>query len=286
MTTLFIIALSIDLDISTTLILILSFGAISLSTNSIAIQFIKDKELGENVYKNFFAKALPNNIIVILLFTTILAIFNSGSTSALDIIITILTIVGFIVISMMISRYGFPRISQKIKNENGLIALLLVNAIIQSCIADLMGLHFLIGTFLSSLFILEKFLKGTVVKPIQEKVANINNYIFIPILGLTLGLNIDVSILFDYELFVPFAILTVTVIVAQAIFSYLFFKVDYRKIHILGSFSKAELSIILLFISVSYGIIDGDIFTSSIILLAILNLLSWFFLNSIKLEKK
>jgi len=291
MVAVFITALAIELDTHIAFIMILVLGVISLSTNSITVDFLKSYNLEKSeIYKLFFAKALPNNVLIVTLFVTLLAIFDTGSTSILDISMVFGTVIGFIILSIAISRYVYPRVAQKFKNSNIILALLLFNALLQSCIADFMGLNFIIGVFLSTLFIPEKFLKITVIEPIRTKVGNINNYIFVPIFGLAIGLNIDISIIFDYDLFIPFAILTITILIAQTIFGVIFFRYiglakKERTISLFGSFSKTELSLIILLMSVSYGLIDGDIFTSSIILISVLNILTWYSLKSINMEK-
>lgn len=283
-------AIFMDFDMHIAIILVLVLGVISLSTNSIAIEFFKSHNLEKSeVFKIFFAKALPNNLIIITLFVTLLAIFESGSTNILDIFIVVGTILGFIIFSLAISRYVYPRFAQKYKNQNIILIILLINAVFQSCVANFIGLNFIIGVFLSTLFIPELFLKMKIVEPIKNRVANINNYIFVPVFGLIIGLNLDLTIFSDYELFIPFVILTITILLAQFISSSIAMKFvglskKDRDITLFGSFAKTELSLIILLISISYGLIDGDIFTSSIILISALNIIAWYKLKSINME--
>jgi len=283
----------VDFDLNIAIILILVLGVISLSTNSLAVDFFKSHNLEkEKVSKLFFAKAMIHNISIVLFFTTLLAIFDTGSISVLDISAVFGQVLGFLVFAIAFSRYAYPFITTKLKLRNNYLILLalLGNALFLSCIANFIGLNFIIGVFLSSILIPEKFLKITIIEPIRKTVGTINNYIFIPIFGLIIGLNLDVSILFDYDLFIPFVVLAFTTLSAQAIFSSISFrmmslkKID-RLILLFGSFVKAELSFIILLMSLNYGIIDGDIFTSSIILIAMLNLFVWYSLNSLKMEK-
>lgn len=285
-------AIYIGFDTHIALILVFAISIISLSTNSISIDFLKSNELEKSeLSKIFFAKALPNNGLILVLFVSLLAIFDGGSTEILDIFLAILKVSLFVVISLGVSRYIYPRISQKIKSPNLIIVLLFGNALIQSLIAYSMGLHFIIGLFLSNLFIPEIFLKLKNLEPIREKVGNFNNYISIPLLGLAVGLNLDTAILFDYELFIPFAILTTVILVTQFISSAIFvrflgLKSGERDFISFGSFAKAELNIIILLISMNFGLIDSDIFTSSIILISFLNLFAWDSLKSINLQKR
>jgi len=291
--TVFISLMFVDFDLNIAIILLLVLGVISLSTNSMTVDFFKLHNLDkEKVSKLFFAKAILHNVSIILFFTTLLAIFDTGSISLLDISAVFGTILGFLIFAIAFSRYAYPLITTKLKlrNNNLILLALLGNALFLSCIANFIGLNFIIGVFLSSLLIPEKFLKITLIEPIRETVGKVNNYIFVPIFGLIIGLNIDVAILFDYDLFIPFLVLAVATLSAQAIFGSIFFRIMGMKqlerlILLFGSFVKAELSLIILIISLNYGIIDGDIFTSSIILIAILNLFSWYALNSLKMEK-
>jgi Kef-type K+ transport system membrane component KefB len=276
-------------DTSIGLILTLAFGIISVSVNSVAMRCMKNHGLfREDVFKVFFAKALPNNFLIVAIFVAILALFDLGDTSIMGIAEAVGTVLLFLLISLIISRYIYPRISQRFKNQNIILLLLFVNAVVQSVIADYMGLNFIIGVFSSSLLIPEIFLKMATLDPIRKNVGILNGYIFVPIFGLTVGINIDVAILFNYELFIPFVLLSFTIWLTQYVLSIGTLMLEGvqkrdRQIITYGTFAKTELAIVILLFSVSYGIIDQEIFTSSIILLGIFNLFAWHRLHNIGL---
>jgi len=273
-----ITALLIGFDTHIAVIVALSLGAISISTNSLIVDYLQ-KQKGE-MYKLLFANGIPNSGIVIVIFTFLLSLFNSEEMSFINILIAVGKVSIFILLAFAISRYIYPRISQKFKNANIHLALLLANSLLQSYIATLFGLHFAIGAFFSTLFIPELFLKMKIIEPIREKVDIFNNYITLSIFGLVVGLNIDTGILFDYTLFTPFAILTIAVLVIQYLATYFSLlpaplqKLE-KKIVSIGTLAKGELSLIMLFLALNYELINRDIFTSSIILIAILNLIVW-----------
>jgi Kef-type K+ transport system membrane component KefB len=263
------------------IILVLAFGIVSVSVNSIAMRFLKEEGLlKENVCKLFLAKALPNNFFIIAFFVTILSFYDLGDYSFIGILLAILKTVAFLFLALAISRYLYPRISRFVKGEFQTLLLLLGNALLLTGIAFLMELHYMIAIFTSTLFIPEVHLKINLLEPIRKKVGIINGYIFIPIFGMALGLNMDLNFLTDYSLLLPFAILTITIWLGQYIFSILTLRLDGierqdSNFITYGSFAKTELAIIILLFSVSYGIIDPDIFTLSILVLALSNIFAW-----------
>jgi len=279
----FLISLALDFDTHIAMILVLVFGLISTSVTSVAVEYLRAGELQKNqIYKLFFSASLPNNVLIIGLFVTLLAIFDTGDSSFIGVGLALAKVILFVVISIAVSRYLYPRVihSLKINSSDLSLGLLFINAVIHSLIAYSLGLHFLIGALTSSLFIPEKFLKATTLEPILKRVGTVNSYIFIPILGLMIGTEIDSAILFDYDLFIPFTILTVSIIAIQFVSS--LFTATFnglspreRKFIAFGSFAKTEIALLMLYISLSYGLIDFDIFTSSIILLGMLNLFAW-----------
>jgi Kef-type K+ transport system membrane component KefB len=278
-------------DTAIALILVIAFGSMSVSVNSVTMRYMKNHELfKEDVFRIFLAKAIPNNTIVVFIFVSLLALFDLGDVSTIGVSTAVGSVALFTVISFVISRYLYPRVATYLKNNYLIISLLLLNAMLQSTIAVYMDLHFIIGVFLSNLFIPELFLKAKNLDPIRKKTGVLNGYLFVPIFGLAVGLNIDVGILFDYDLFLPFLFLASTIIVVQYILSIWTLKfegVSLRDTTIItfGTFAKTELAIIVLLFSVNYGAIDGEIFTSSIILLGFLNLLAWYTLGRIDLKR-
>jgi Kef-type K+ transport system membrane component KefB len=279
----FIVSLLLNFDTHIAMLLVLVFGLISTSLTSVAVEYLRAGELQKNgIYKLFFSATLPNNILIIGLFVTLLAVFDTGDDSLIGISLALGKVILFAVISIAVSRYIYPRVvhSLKVANSDINLVLLLINAVIQATIAHYLGLHYLIGALTASLFIPEKFLKASTLEPVLNRVGTINSYVFVPVLGLMIGTEIDSAILFDYDLFIPFTVLTVSIVAIQFFSSLITATFNglsprERKFIAFGSFAKTEIALLLLYISLTYGLIDFDIFTSSIILLGILNLFAW-----------
>ncbi len=288
---LFSIGLFLEFSIDVALLIVLALSVLSLSTNSIVLNHLKELELQKSeISKIFFAKALPNNMIVIVMFITLLACFSNQCETFSDSVTPFVQVLGFIAISFAISRYVYPRVSQQFKNINIHLVLLLINAGFQSYIATLLGLHFAIGVFLSTILIPELFLKMKTLEPIRDRVATLNNYTAVPLFGLIIGLNIDIGVIFNYELWIPFGILSITLFLIQYLSSFLSLIMlplnsQEREIVIFGSFAKSELAMVTLLIALSYGVIGGDIFTLAIITMSIFNVIAWHKLKSANMEK-
>jgi hypothetical protein len=148
----------------------------------------------------------------------------------------------------------------------------------------------MIGVFLSTIFIPELFLKLKTLEPIRDRVGSFNNYTAVPIFGLIIGLNIEVGSLFDGEIIFPFIALAIVLITMQYLstsISLIFTPVSKgeRDIITFGSFAKSELSLIIALLSIFYGAIDVGVFTASVVIIAILNALTWHKLKSVEMEK-
>jgi Kef-type K+ transport system membrane component KefB len=118
----------------------------------------------------------------------------------------------------------------------------------------------------------------------------LNNYTAVPLFGLIIGLNIDIGVIFNYELWIPFGILSITLFLIQYLSSFLSLIMlplnsQEREIVIFGSFAKSELAMVTLLIALSYGVIGGDIFTLAIITMSIFNVIAWHKLKSANMEK-
>ncbi len=288
----FVVAIIMNFDLHIAIILVFAFSVVSLSTNSVSLQFMREHNLEKSeIWKIFFAKVISNNFLIVVMFVTLLAIFDGGSDSIFGIATAILKTLIFLIISVAISRYIYPRIAQNIKLLPVIGALLLINASVQAVIAYFIGIHFMIAVFVSTLFIPELYLKVNIIEPIRNSFGKFNNYFTSPILGIIIGLGIHTNILFDRELFLPFLTIILAILIVQylsnkAIMRFSGLKETEKRILSIGSFAKTDLSVSILVISLYYGLIDNDIFTSSIILLAMLNLLAWHWLKYVEIKSK
>jgi Kef-type K+ transport system membrane component KefB len=301
----FIVSMSLDFALHISMILVLIFVTVSTSLNSVATNYFRVQNLEKShISKLFFVGAVPNNLFSLSIFMILLSIFDSGDVSLTGIILPILELVLFIFIAIVLSRYFYPLaffkpldiLDRKLHrkkdnrfthNTNLVILLLLINALILGFIGTLFGFHAFFGAYLSTIFIPEKFLIAPLKEKVSSRINYINGLIFMPILGLILSQNIDAGILFDYELFIPFVVLTVSIIGVQFLSNLILSRINTLTVFeslvvSVGSIAKAELALIMLFIFVSYGLIDPEIFTSSVILIVILNLISWIGFEKIK----
>ncbi len=286
------VAIAINFDLHIAIILVFALSVVSLSTNSVSLQFLRENNfVNSNLWRIFFAKVISNNFIIVTVFVTLLAIFDGGTNSIFGVSLAVVKTISFLIVSLAISRYIVPRIIQKLTNIYFVSAILLLNGLLQVTIAHFIGLHFMIAVFVSTLFIPEMFLKQALLEPIRENFGKFNNFLVTPLFGLFIGSSISTNILFDRELFFPFLAITFAILLTQYVSNKFIIRFtnlkDFEKsILLIGSFAKTDLSLSILIISLHFGLIDGDIFTSSIILLALLNLLPCYLLKNISINSK
>ncbi|HIO70379.1 MAG TPA: hypothetical protein EYG60_00440 [Campylobacterales bacterium] len=265
------------LDISTylTIVTIFVFGTTALSTNSVALSYIRDGD----IYKIFIAKSMINNIVILTLFLLFLMLLFTPQVGTVVTLKMLGKILGFVAISLVISRYIYPRIFHKVQNPNIHLIGLLLNSILQSYIADTIGVYFIFGAMLSSIFIPEIFLKSRILEPLKSRVAKFNSYTLYPIFGLVISLNIE--IVAPIQVFEQFATILFATIAIGYLFTYISLiftplNPEERKLATLGTLAKDDISLVLIYLSFKYGVINQDIYTLSLFSIALLSLSVWY----------
>jgi hypothetical protein len=250
-------------------IILLAFGVVAVSSNSIAFNFLHLRNIKDEYHKAFFASAIFINVLLFLLFFTLLDNFS------------VLNFAIFLIISLILSRYIYPRISMLFKKPILVLIVIFLNSFLQIYIASFFDIHFLVATLLSAIFIPERYLKIRILGDIQRRLAITNNYFSSTILGVLAGLNIDFSVFINYDQIFDFADLVSTILginfLAGFIFLYFSNIPKEDRSNFLDLFSsKVELSIIILLLALNFNFINQATFSLSIATLAILNLYSWY----------
>jgi len=245
-----------------------AFASASLLTTMERCSLIKTE-----VAKAGVGIAIVNNLIALLALS---AVHNSHEI--VDVALKSGYALGWLILAIATARYIYPRIVKalNITSTEATLSALLLQALFLSFVAHLLGLSFMLGAFVSALFVKETYLHGEIHVQIRKSFFALSYLIALPLLLLssTQFLKLDLSVALSA------IILVVTVGIAQFIVTYasLWFK-HYGRAQstALASFSflRSEVAFALALFAVHMSLISAETFSLILLALLIATLLSF-----------
>jgi len=221
--------------------------------------------------------AIVNNLLLLLAVSAL-----STSSDVITLAIKAGYSFGWLILAVGVARYIYPRVVKalNISSTEATLSALLVQALLLATVAHLLGLSFMLGAFVSALFVKEEYLHSDVHIQIRKSFHTLTYLVAVPLLLLssTQFFKIDMSNI------VNAVILAVSVAVAQYIVTYfvLWFKHYGRAQSAMLAFTtlvRSEMAFVILVFSAHLSLITPAIFTMLLLSLLILTTLTPFILR-------
>jgi len=252
-------------------------AVISLIVGAIASASLLNIMEKMNLVKTEVAKAavgiaIINNLLLLLAVSSL-----STSSGVISLAIKAGYSFGWLILAIGVARYIYPRVVKalNISSTEATLSALLIQALFFATVAHLLGLSFMLGAFVSALFVKEEYLHGDVHIQIRKSFHALTYLVAVPLLLLssTQFLKIEMSNI------VNAATLAIAVAVAQYIVTYfvLWFKHYGRAQSAMLAFTtlvRSEMAFVLLIFSAHLSLITPAIFTMLLLSLLILTIVT------------
>ncbi len=243
------------------------FVGVGLSITSIAVSAKLFKDYG--ITKTRMAHitmgaAIIDDILGLILFSVVLSVADHGSFDLVQILILTGKILAFFVVVLILGQSWFKKLHKIIYAGNKGFTFTIVIALIFGVIAEMIGLHIIIGAFLAGLFIREEVIESRLFNKIQDRVHGISYSFLGPIFFATLAFHLDLSA-FKTAAWFTVAILVVAVlgkVLGSGILAYMTKMNKAESIGIgLAMNSRGAVELIIASIGLEAGIIGPEIFS-------------------------
>lgn len=110
----------------------------------------------------------------------------------------------FLAVVAVMGLFVFPRVgrfSRRLQSAEGAFGLLLIAALAYSVLAEILGMHFILGAFAAGLFFGRQTVDETTYDGVRVKVSGITTGFMAPIFFASIGLRVDLSALVHVPLF-------------------------------------------------------------------------------------
>ncbi|MFZ6019871.1 MAG: cation:proton antiporter [Chloroflexota bacterium] len=252
----------------------LTLGATSVSISAQTLMELK--VLRSRVGLGLLGAAVFDDILVILLLSTFLAL--SGGGSAFDILIVFVKMIGFLSLSAAFGLWVLPRLSRRVSTmpvSQGMLTFSLIIMMIYGLAAELIGgMAAITGTFLAGLM----FARTPEKNQIEPGLRSLAYSFFVPIFFVNIGLSVDTHTL-NLNAFWLMLVISTFAILGKVIGCGLGAKLGgfnwLESLQLgIGMISRGEVGLIVASIGLAEGYINETVFSAIVGMVLITTLLT------------
>lgn len=181
---------------------------LSVSAIAMAARVFKDCKIMNTRAANVtLGAAIFENILALILFSVIISIAEQGKVELIPLLVLLVKIIAFFSVVLFIG-IRFSKFMNKILYfGNKGFTLTLILALLMGLIAEMIGLHMIIGAFLAGLFIHEETLEKRVYDKIEDRIYGLSYGFFGPIFFAALAFSLN----FNTFLTAPWFLLSIII---------------------------------------------------------------------------
>ncbi len=196
----FLITLAFDGSIFQSL-----FVGMGVSITAIAVQVmilhsmrINRSELGHII----IGAAIVDNVLALVALSTLLSMAKTGSFHVLGIAGSLFKVVIFFGFTILIGHFIMPRFTRRLTDQGGkAFTFAMTSALLMAYLAELAGLHLIIGAFLAGQFVREEVMDREVYEAISNRLYGISYGFLVPIFFASLSFHLHLSLNFSSIVF-------------------------------------------------------------------------------------
>ncbi|MEX0821015.1 MAG: cation:proton antiporter [Rhodothermales bacterium] len=242
-------------------------GITSLATKSRIL--VDLKLLDTRIAHVLMAGALVSDTLSLIIFAGIMGVAQSGTLDFVQLGLVVLKAAGFFAVTIVIGMKVFPYVGKQLSargytHPTFTFTLVLIIAVLFGELAELAGLHSILGAFIAGLFIQENVLGRTLSHKLTEAVREASIGFLAPIFFVTAGFAVSFSVFqADLAFFLSImAVATIGKVVGTAVF-YLPTGYGWREGITIGAGmnGRGAVEIIVAGIGLEMGLITQEIFS-------------------------
>ncbi|MFC1838564.1 cation:proton antiporter [Thermodesulfobacteriota bacterium] len=203
----FILAKAFDATLYQALVI-----GMGVSITAIAVQVvilhsmrINKSEVGHVI----IGAAIVDNILSLIALATVLNLAKTGSVDIASVSIILGKVILFFGVTILLGEFIMPRFTKHLTDKGGkAFTFAMVAALVMSYLAELAGLHHVIGAFLAGQFVRREIMDDKVYEVINDRLYGISYGFLVPIFFASLSFHLHISLNPSFFLFAFALILT------------------------------------------------------------------------------
>lgn len=180
--------------------------ALAITAVPVTIRIFMDIHmLHSSIGKLVVSAAVFDDFLSLILLSVLIAIINTGELpDYLSLATILLKVVAFLLIVFLLGKYIMPplaRYSASLKVEEMTFSFLLLVGAVFAVLAEVLGLHFILGAFGAGLFFGRHTISKKAYKDIHRKLSAITTGFLAPIFFASIGIELNLSALTEVPIF-------------------------------------------------------------------------------------
>jgi Kef-type K+ transport system membrane component KefB len=181
------------------------FVGIGVSITAIAVQAvilhsirIKRSEIGHIV----IGAAIVDNILALIVLSTLLGLAKTGSIQFNELLLILLKVITFSGLTIAVGHFVMPKLTRRLTDTGGkTFTFAMVTALVMAYLADLAGLHLIMGAFFAGQFVRREVMDDDIYNAIQDRFYAISYGFLVPIFLASLSFHLHFSWNLSFLLF-------------------------------------------------------------------------------------
>jgi len=180
--------------------------ALAITALPVSVRVLMDMgQLHSRAGRTIVSAALFDDIFSLILLAILTSMIVGGPLPSVPSVLWLLGKVAlYFAVTVTIGWFLFPIIGKYVERARVKefdLSMLLVVAMLYAVIAELMGMHFILGAFVAGLFISPATTKATDLESVKEKVSGVTYGFFAPVFFASIGLHVTFDAVLNIPLF-------------------------------------------------------------------------------------
>ena len=191
------------------------FVGMGLSVTAIAVQAVVLENmqiLRTNLGHVIIGAAIIDDILSLIVLSILLGIAKTGTFEIIPVMVIVVKVALFFGASISVGHFVVPRITRRLDDYHGEgFTFALVSALIMAYLAEIAGLHLIIGAFLAGQFVRKEIMNAQVYEKIKDRFFALSYGFLMPVFFVSLSFHLQ----FKWEM--AFIVLTAAITVVAII---------------------------------------------------------------------
>ena len=195
------------------------FVALGVSITAIAVQSvilhsmkINRTELGHII----IGAAIADDILSLIGISIMLGLVKTGTVGFVSLSMVVLKVGAFFAVTILLGHFVVPRLTKKLHDREGkAFTFAVIAALLMGYLAELAGLHLIIGAFLAGQFVRKEIMEEKIYKAISDRFFGLSYGFLAPIFFASLSFHLHFSFNLSFIMFAT--VLTLVAILGKLI---------------------------------------------------------------------
>lgn len=180
--------------------------AMAITAVPVAVKILMDLgKLESKPGQMIVSAALFDDVLSLVLLASLVAVIRTGSMpETKEIAFLVGEIAAFFAMTVAVGIWVVPRVSHLIsraKAQEFELSVLLITALAYAYVAELLGLHFIMGAFMAGLFFNRSDVSDEIYDRVKDRLSGITSGFLAPIFFASIGLHLDLAALTQIPVF-------------------------------------------------------------------------------------